>query len=45
MDFTLKHGETYSIYMNHEESEAVKTAVRNLKTDLWKTMGVSEETD
>ncbi|MDE5934033.1 MAG: hypothetical protein K2H40_16335, partial [Lachnospiraceae bacterium] len=45
MDFRLRHGETCSIYINYGESEAVKTAAGNLKTDLWKTMGVSVETD
>ena len=45
MDFVLKHGETYSIHINHGESEAVKIAVGNLKTDLWKTMEAVEAAD
>lgn len=45
MDFSLKRGEKCHIHVNQGESEAVRIAVENLKTDLWKTMGVSGEND
>lgn len=43
MDFLLKRGQQCLIKVGNKETEAVKIAVSNLKTDLEKTLGVSAE--
>ena len=43
MDFLLRRGQKCLIRVSDRETEAVKIAVSNLKTDLEKALGVSAE--
>lgn len=42
MDFYLKHGDSCQIIFSSQETDAVKIAVRNLETDLFKSMKVGK---
>ena len=43
MDFLLKRGQKCLIRISEKETDAVKIAVSNLRTDLEKAVGVSAE--